>query len=71
MLFYVLRLTTENDIEIIPSYGTLLGLIREQEIIRHDYDVDLYLFEEECRMAAIRGLSQKLNLKITRVCSDS
>ena len=47
MLAYVLSVTKENDIEIIPSYGTLLGLVREKQIIRHDYDVDLYLFEKE------------------------
>ena len=37
----------ENDIKLIPSFGTLLGLVREKEIIRHDYDIDLFLYEED------------------------
>jgi len=37
----------ENNIKLIPSFGTLLGLVREKEIIRHDYDIDLFLYEED------------------------
>ena len=41
------ELLIENNIKLIPSYGTLLGLIRDQEIIKHEYDIDLFLFEED------------------------
>lgn len=47
MLTYITKIAEENNIKIIPSYGTLLGLIRENEIIKHDYDLDLFLFEDD------------------------
>ena len=47
MLTYIAKISEENNIKIMPSYGTLLGLIRENQIIKHDYDVDLFLFEDD------------------------
>ena len=47
LLNYASEKAEENNIKLIPSYGTLLGLIRDQEIIKHDYDIDLFLYEED------------------------
>jgi hypothetical protein len=37
----VLRALHEAGVEAFPAYGTLLGAIREQDLIGHDNDVDL------------------------------
>ena len=47
MFNFVADKAYENDIKIIPVYGTLLGLIREEEIIKHDFDIDLFLYEKD------------------------
>jgi hypothetical protein len=47
ILSFVTNKANDNDIKIIPSFGTLLGLEREKEIIKHDYDIDLFLFEDD------------------------
>lgn len=39
----LLTVSNELDIEVIPIYGTLLGMIREKDIIKHDYDVDVFV----------------------------
>ena len=44
---YTIKKAEENNIKIIPVTGTLLGLIREEQIIRHDYDVDIFLFDDD------------------------
>lgn len=35
------KVLLENNIIYTPLYGTLLGLIRENALLRHDYDIDL------------------------------
>ena len=31
----------EADVPVVPIYGTLLGLIRENGMLEHEYDIDL------------------------------
>lgn len=47
-------------------YGTLLGAIREHSFIAHDYDVDVYVWDEEALLRAIPEFFEQ-GFKICRV----
>lgn len=68
LINYASEKAEENNIKLIPSYGTLLGLIRDQEIIRHDYDIDLFLYEEDwLKFKEIMKKVKKYKFKETNV----
>lgn len=43
----VIRKFNEKNIDYWADYGTLLGMIRENDIIRHDNDTDICLFPNQ------------------------
>lgn len=53
ILFFAKELLDEKQIEFCLIYGTLLGAIREKSFISHDYDVDIYIEDEQALLNAI------------------
>jgi len=49
-------------------YGTLLGLYREQSLIKHDKDVDIYILDEDTKkLLNSLHLLEKIGFKIIRL----
>jgi hypothetical protein len=59
MTVYINELATKNGINIIPAYGTLLGLVRDNKILDHDYDTDFFLFESDWNI--LKSILEKEN----------
>lgn len=38
------KIAEDNNLDILPAYGTLLGFVRENKFINHDSDIDLFLY---------------------------
>lgn len=66
ILFLAQRLLNEKGIEFCLIYGTLLGAIREHSFISHDYDVDIYIHDEQALLNAIPEFYNK-GFKLCRV----
>lgn len=47
LLFSVQKLFNEKGIKLYLAYGTLLGAIREGDFIKGDYDLDVYIKDED------------------------
>lgn len=47
MTQYIADISAKNNVKLIPTYGTLLGLVREREILKHDFDTDFALMEDD------------------------
>ncbi len=43
----VIRVLREAEIRVSPAYGTLLGIIRENNFIEWDEDIDLFVLSED------------------------
>lgn len=43
----VIRVLRESGIRVSPAYGTLLGIIRENNFIEWDEDIDLFILSED------------------------
>jgi phosphorylcholine metabolism protein LicD len=57
---------TENNVDYFVNFGTLLGLIREGHVIKHDTDIDIAIIN--CHRKTIDSLIisfEKLNFKFT------
>jgi len=66
ILFFAKELLDEKNIEFNLIYGTLLGAIRERSFISHDYDVDIFIKDQEALMNAIPEFYKK-GFKLCRV----
>lgn len=66
VLFKAKELLDEYGLEFGLIYGTLLGAIREHNFISHDYDVDVYIRNEQKLLSSIPELD-KGGLKLCRV----
>lgn len=44
ILRFIENVANKNEIIILPAYGTLLGITRDGGFIKHDTDIDLFLF---------------------------
>lgn len=65
VLFKAKGLLEEKGLKFGLIYGTLLGAVREHGFISHDYDVDMYVCEEEKLLLAIPYFYEK-GLKLCR-----
>lgn len=65
VLFKAKDLLEEKNITFGLIYGTLLGAVREHDFIAHDYDVDIYVREEEKLLSAIPYFYER-GLKLCR-----
>lgn len=66
ILFFTKEMLDNKKIEFCLIYGTLLGAIREHSFIAHDYDVDIYISDEQALLNAIPEFYDK-GLKLCRV----
>lgn len=64
------RLLDNIGLKLYLAFGTLLGAVREQSIIKGDADVDTYVTEEEKLVSAIPYLHQN-GLRLCRVVKGS
>lgn len=57
----VLEAAYQNDVEIWAEFGTLLGLVREGDVICYDRDADFCLLSRDWKKfkKALRGLTRK------------
>ncbi|MDE1493761.1 LicD family protein [Xenorhabdus bovienii] len=58
-------LSKKININYWLEYGTMLGAVRENKIIAHDYDLDIGILESDWSFA-IRNELKKLNIKLIR-----
>ena len=58
LLLTLNRVYKEHGINMLLSYGTLLGAVREHDFIPHDYDMDAMIWEKDKDKAL--GLSSEL-----------
>jgi len=65
------KVLDQNKIKFGLLYGTLLGVIRENDLIAHDEDVDVYLLDEE--REALFGILfelREIGLEVVRLDGD-
>ena len=68
MTLYINNIVEKNDIKLIPSYGTLLGLEREKKILEHDYDSDFFIIEDDwSKLKNVLEKEDKYKLKILNI----
>lgn len=64
----VVRVLREAGIRVSPAYGTLLGIIRENNFIEWDEDIDLFILnEDKDKMLSALWSLQKEGLNLVRV----
>ena len=63
-LFFTLNLLNQNNISLIPFFGTLLGLYREGGIIKHDNDIDFAIIKNHETKNIINFLLDNKFIKI-------
>ena len=57
------RCCEENNIEYTLAFGTLLGAVREKGFIRHDLDIDVWVWHEN-RPKDMEGIMSKYGFKL-------
>ena len=65
LLFCVQDLFEEKGIKLYLGYGTLLGAIREGDFIKGDYDLDVYIKDENLFFDSL-GFFEENGLKLVR-----
>ncbi|UYI80109.1 MAG: LicD family protein [Fusobacterium varium] len=73
MVFEILIAVLEkNKIEYWLEYGTLLGVIREKGIIKHDYDIDIGILETNVNKKELENIL-KINgfKKVKEILADN
>ncbi len=63
-LHSIIKLFYENNIEVIPFFGTLLGIYREGGVILHDNDVDFAIVYNQNTKEITKFLNQNHFVKI-------
>ena len=66
VLFKAKELLDEENISFGLIFGTLLGAVREHSFIKHDYDVDIYVKDQQKLLHAIPKFWEK-GMKLIRV----
>lgn len=63
------KVLDELDIPFFLSSGTLLGFVRENKFLDHDYDIDIGIFKEDYNPEIINKMSEK-GLKLYRILGN-
>jgi hypothetical protein len=63
------KVLDELNIPFFLSSGTLLGFVRENKFLDHDYDIDIGIFKEDYNPEIINKMSDK-GLKLYRILGD-
>lgn len=63
------KVLDELDIPFFLSSGTLLGFVRENKFLDHDYDIDIGIFKEDYNPEIINKMAEK-GLKLYRILGD-
>jgi hypothetical protein len=63
------KVLDELNIPFFLSSGTLLGFVRENKFLDHDYDIDIGIFKEDYNPEIINKMSEK-GLKLYRILGD-
>lgn len=69
ILYFAKGLLDEKGIKFALIYGTLLGAIREQRFISHDYDVDIFTENQSALLSAIPEFYDR-GLRLCRVVEN-
>ena len=56
-----------DDCKCMCAYGTLLGLWREGALIKHDYDLDMWVVESTLKLADIEKIKNFIELSVSGV----